>query len=116
MRDILSLLPYLLFQFGLFYMLIAFPAFLLIRWCLRRNFRLISGLVLAAMAACALMCVYGVLRFTGVVILPGDNDYSYHLLDTTWRDHGAALLVVYGAFLTSIIAAIVSFRRAGTAK
>lgn len=116
MRDILSLLPYLLFQFGIFYLLFGFPAFLLVRWCLRRNCWLLRGLVFVAITACVLVCVYGVLRLTGAVILPGDNTYSFNTFDATWRDHGAGLIVVYGVFLTSITAAMVSVRRAGTAK
>ncbi|MCM1148938.1 MAG: hypothetical protein NC319_02465 [Butyricicoccus sp.] len=116
MKDLLSFLAYFLPQFGIFCLFFGFPAFLLVRWCLRRSSRLLRGLVLAAMAACVLLCVYGLLRFTGTVILPGDNTYSFNTFDATWRDHGAALIAVYGAFLTGIIAAMLSARRAGAAK
>ena len=112
----LSLLLYWLAHFVIFFPFLGFPAFLLARWCLRRNHWLFRGLVLAAMAVCLLGCGYGVLRLTGAVILPGDNTYSFNFLDATWRDHGAALLLVYGGFLTSIAAALVSARRAGAAK
>lgn len=120
MKDLLSLLPFMSLQFGVFYLFLGFPAYLLVRWCLRRSSRLLRGLFrglfYAAMAACVLGCVYGVLRFTGALILPGDNAYSFNLFDATWRDEGVSMIVVYGGFLTSITAAMVSVRRAGTAK
>lgn len=115
MRELFSLMLYLLFQYGLFFLFLGFPAFLAVRWCLGQNYWILRGLIAVAMAVCVLGCVFGVLRLTGVVILPGDNTYSTNNFDATWRDHGAALLLTCGGFLISI-AARNSVRRAGGAK
>ena len=112
----LSLLLYWLASFVIFSPFLGFPAFLLFRWCLRQNHWFFRGLVSVAALACVLGCGYGVLRLTGAIILPGDNTYSFNFFDTTWRDDGAGLLLVYGGFIISIAAALVSARRAGAAK
>lgn len=116
MREFFSLVLYLLVQYGCFFLFLGFPAFLAVRWCLRRNHWLLRGLTAAAAAACVLGCVFGVLRLTGMVILPGDHTYSTNFFDATWRDHGAALLLTCGGFLISIAAAWNSVWRAGGEK
>lgn len=113
---ILQFLPYMLFQYGFFALLLGFPVFLASRWCLARKnqtFRTaFRGLAWAVVVACALMCVYGILRLTGVILLPGDNTYSFNWYDASWRDEGVAVFTIYGSFLTGLVPALLQARRA----
>lgn len=113
---ILQYLPYMLFQYGLFALFLGFPVFLASRWCLARKSQTLRTafqvLAWAALAACALMCAYGILRLTGVVPRPRDHARTAMFYDTFWREEGIGVLTIYGSFLTGLAAALLQARQA----
>lgn len=63
------------------------------RWCLNKRRKVLVLLALAVLGAGA---VYGLLRLTGVIILPSDNTWSVNFFDASWRDDGVRLLILCG--------------------
>ena len=72
------------------------------RWCLKRGWRAVC---LLALAALAVGMAYGMLRFGGVIMLPGDNGYSVNWFDVSHRDDGFKYLYGCATFAVGIAAA-----------
>lgn len=80
-------------------------------WCLNRGWRTLRFLFWLVLAALAAGTVYGLLRLTGIVLLPDDNTWSVNWLEASWRDDGFRILLHCGAPLAGIAAAL---RQSGT--
>ena len=81
-------------------------------WCLERRSaarRLVLVLVLVAAAAGT---GYGLLRLSGLLLLPGDNTWSVNTFDASWRDGGVRYLQVFAGPLGGGAAALLSRRKA----
>lgn len=73
------------------------------RWCLKRQWK---PLVILAVAALAVVAIYGLLRLTGVVVFPTDGDSSVFWFGRSYRDDGFHYLYWYGALLTGAAVAL----------
>lgn len=115
MSTMLTTLFLVFFQGLPFVLLLGFPLFLASRWCLKRKnhslrtaFRVLAW---AALAVCVLMCVYGLLRVTGAVILPEDHTHTATFYDAAWQEEGIAVLIIYGSLLGALAAALLQTGR-----
>lgn len=77
-------------------------------WCLCKRLRVLVYLVLAVLAVGT---GYGLLRLTGVIILPTDHAWSVDYFDASWRDEGVGFLMIFGAPLSGIAAALILERK-----
>ena len=77
------------------------------RWCLKRGRRFICILALALLGAGV---VYGVLRFTGIILFAADNYMSYHFFDASFRDDGFPYIFFGGALFLGTAAAFAAGR------
>ena len=59
----------------------------------------------------AVGCVCGLLRLSGLWVLPGDNTYSVNFFDAAWRDDGVRYLQIFGGPLGGGAAALLYHRR-----
>ena len=79
------------------------------RWCLKRRWR---PLVVLAAAALGVVAIYGLLRLTGAVVFPTDQNSSMFWFGYSCRDDGFHYLYWYGALLTGAVVALAGEKRA----
>lgn len=79
------------------------------RWGLRRKSGTVRSLVKAGVLVCltalAVGVIYGVLRFSGVLLFAGDHAVSHHWFDASWRDEGFRCIYLCSAAFLGIAAA-----------
>ena len=80
-------------------------------WCLRKGHPALRLLLILVLAAAAAGTGYGLLRLSGLLLLPGDNTLSWNDFDASWRDDGVRYLQIFAGPLGGIIAARLSCKR-----
>ena len=103
---VLLLLP-LTLPCGLFFFVVA-------RWSLQREGLIVQKMVRAGILCCSIMLivgiVYGVLRFSGILVFATDTAVSYHWFFASYRDEGFKYMYGCGIPLWIIVAAVLSQR------
>ena len=112
MRLILELLFYLFIYGAILAGLPGMLAFGVARWCSGRFGRPAQVVLTLALAALGIGLVYGLLRLSGAVLLPGDNTSSYNFFDASWRDDGIDRILLCGGPFVGIAAALWAGQRA----
>jgi len=84
-------------------------SFSVTRWGLRKANSKLQTLtrfvLLLCMSILTIGIVYGVLRFTGLILYVDDNTVSYNWFDASWRDDGFEYFYWCGMALLGILAA-----------
>jgi hypothetical protein len=103
---------------ALLYLPLAVPCgmlcFIVTRWSLRRKNRIMrrilnTGILFSFMISAAGI-VYGILRFSGILIFAKDNTVSYNWFDASYRDEGFKYIYSCGVLFLSLVIAGLSQR------
>ena len=81
-------------------------AYALLRMLLRRFHRITQVGCTLALAVLGVGILYGILRFSGVILFPEDNSWSVNWLDDSWRDDGFQYMYGCGISTVAILAAL----------
>ena len=100
----------LLFFLSLFPLMAGFVCFRAALWGMER-WGVVKYLVWVVVLAAAAGTVYGLLRLSGLLLLPGDNTISFNEFDASWRDDGACFLQTSTGPLIGGAAALVLHRK-----
>lgn len=92
-----------------FVLIIGGFSFFLALWFLRQqtfcNFIRIALLI--SLLVFAVGMLYGVLRFSGLIVFPEDNFNSYNWFDSSYRDNGFKYIYSCGSMIVGIVAAFI---------
>ena len=86
------------------------------RWCLSKQntYKLLRTIVLLCGLLSVVGIIYGILRFSGVIIFSSDNYISYNWFDSSYRDDGYQYISNFSSVLAGIVIAYLLERKKGT--
>lgn len=79
------------------------------RWGLRRKNRAVRSVVKAGSLLCLAVLasgvMYGILRFSGIILFASDHAVSHHWFGASWRDEGFRCIYLCSIAFIGIVAA-----------
>ena len=81
-------------------------AYGLLRLLLERFRRIVQTGCVLTLVLLGAGILYGVLRFSGMIVFPNDNSCSVNWLNDSWRDDGFRYMYGCGTFVVAILAAL----------